>query len=559
MKNGDKNLTELRRQAEERVRARHRDSLTVPPEELHTLVHELEIHQVELLMQNDELQRSHLELEQSRDNFSNLFEFAPVGYLILDVSGRIGRANLTSAELLGIDRAQLHETHFFHLLPKEHRDSLFRHLRQVFRYEMRQRCEVEVLRGDGSRFYARLDSILQPEIEGDILHCLTLVSDITELKRAETISRKARETAEKASQAKSSVLTAASHDLRQPLQAMTTISDILKSKLKDEEDLALVGNLSECLISMKELFNTLLNVSQLESGSITPRIVEFPVEKLLHRIGTTCHLLARKKGLRLRVAKSSAIIRSDPVLLGQILDNLVSNAIRYTENGTILLGCRHCGSLLRIEVWDTGIGIPEEKRGTVFDDFCQLGNPERDPNRGLGLGLAIAARTARLLGTQVELRSWERGSLFSVETPMAAIASSHEQALDRFTEEENSALDGSLLLVEDNRAVLRSLTRLLEIYGYNVTEVTSGPEALTVIRERKDPFDLIITDYRLPKGETGIDLIRRVRQALEVDMPALVITGEVFQVQAVESSGLRILQKPVTADLLNKHIQEMLA
>jgi len=142
---------------------------------------------------------------------------------------------------------------------------------------------------------------------------------------------------------------------------------------------------------------------------------------------------------------------------------------------------------------------------------------------------------------------------------MVALANSHEQAFDRFTEEENSALDGSLLLVEDNRAVLRSLTRLLEIYGYNVTAVTSGPEALAMIRDGADPFDLIITDYRLPKGETGIDLIKRVRQALEVDMPALLITGEVLHAQAVKSPGLRILQKPVTAEILNKYIQEMLA
>ena len=418
-----------------------------------------------------------------------------------------------------------------------------------------------MVRGDGSRIHARLDSVIQPEIEGDNLQCLTLVSDITALKQVEAASREARETAEEASRAKSNFLTAASHDLRQPLQAMTTINDILKIKLKDEGALELVNNMSECLISMKEQFSTLLSISQLESGSITPRMREFPVEKLLHRIDATYHFLARQKGLYLRVAQSSAIIKSDPVLLGQILENMVSNAIRYTETGRILVGCRHHGSMLRIEVWDSGIGIPEEKRGLIFDDFYQLGNPERDSKKGWGLGLAIAARTAHLLGVQVELKPWKRGSMFSVETPMVAVKSSHEQALGRSTEKENSALGGSLLVVDDNRIVIHSLTCLLEIYGYKVTAATSGPEALAMIREEGDPFDLIITDYRLPQGETGIDLIKRARQALGATVPAMIITGDlkIIKSKEVEMPGLRILQKPVAAEILNKHIQEMLA
>ncbi len=556
----DKQKTEMRRQAERRLQIRHGDSLKLPPERLPSLIHELEVHQIELEMQNEELQRSSLEAEAARDRYADLFDLAPVGYLILDISGHIRQVNLAGAEMLGLRGAQLLNFEFFKFVAREYQDTLYQHLRQVFKNQTRQSCEVGLELFDGSGLFVKLDSVVHPEVAGDIPRCLTLVSDISALKKAQTVSRQAREAAEQANRAKSHFLAAASHDLRQPLQVMTTIVDLLKIKLNDETALELVDMLSKSLFNLNELLNTLLNLSQLESGSITAKSKEFPVDDLLQRLDATYRPLAENKGLSLRVARSSAIIRSDPVLLGQILDNLVSNAIRYTEAGKVLLGCRHHGAMLRLEVWDTGIGVPEGMHRTIFKDYYQLDNPARDQNNGSGLGLAIAARSAHLLGQQIELKSWPNGSMFSVEVPLAVCKRGNEKTLASDASMSITTPATSLLVVDDNKIVLLSLTHLLESYGYKVTGVTNGQEALSRIKGA-ERFDLIITDYRLPKGETGFELIKTIRQASGMDIPALIITGdpEVATTHEIVSSGIRVLEKPAYAELMNKHIQEMLS
>lgn len=558
----DARISKLRRQAENRLRACHKDPLKLPPDQLPALIHQLEVHQIELEMQNEELQRSHMELELARNRYADLFEFAPVGYLILDPQAYIVRANSTSAEMLGVHRARLLGKEFYQFFAREHRDTLFRHLRRVFKYQTHQSCESELEMGSGARFVVKLDSVMQPNIEeGGSPQCLTLLSDITELKRTETANRRAKEIAEEINQEKSHLLAAASHDLRQPLQAITTFNDTVKRILEDKEALQLVYKMSASLIHMKDLLNALLNVSQLESGSITPQIREFPVADLLNRIDITCRLPAEKKGLDLHVVPSSAIVSSDPVLLGQILDNLVSNAIRYTETGRVLIGCRHHGSNLRIEVWDTGVGISEDKHGLVFSDFYQIDNPVRDRNKGLGLGLSITARSARLLQSQIKLRSWNNGSLFSIETPLVAVERNRKHIPASTTVGKKAVPATSLLLVDDDDIVRFALTFLLETYGYKVTAAMSGQEVLALIEEGSNSFDIMITDYLLPNGETGVELIKTVRQVLGRDIPALVITGnlEVASTNEVEALGLRVLQKPVLAEELNGYIQELMA
>lgn len=560
MKDDDKQKTDLRQQAEELQRSRHKDPLKLPPDQLPTLFYELEVHQIELEMQNNELKRSQTELELVKEQYADLFDFAPVGYFCLHPNGRIIRANLAGGELLGLHRTQLHGYELFQFVDREQRDTLFRHLRLVFKHQTRQSCELGMLHSDGSSFYAKLDSILLPLNERSSPQCLTLINDISKLKQVEAKNREARLSAEKANQAKSDFLAAASHDLRQPLQAMTTINDILIRELDDEDALKLVNDLSKCLDNMNEMFNALLNINQLESGSITPKISEFAVNELLSRMDITYRPLAEQKGLRLRVVQSSASIRSDPVLLGQVLDNLLSNAIRYTETGKILLGCRSYEEVLRIEIWDTGIGIPEEQHELIFNDFYQLGNPARDSSKGLGLGLATAARSAHLLGQRIELKSWANGSQFSLKVPRVAKKHVAEKTPASVVLEENNSPAISLLVVEDNNVVLYALTRLLETYGYKVSGVKSGFEALAMLEKGVHRFDFILTDYRLPNSETGLELINTVRQALGSDIPALIITGdlEVSCAREVVESGIRVLEKPANVELLNNNIQELL-
>lgn len=391
------------------------------------VVHELQVHQIELEMQNEELRRSQQELEIARDNFFNLFEQAPVGYFILDDEGRILRVNLTGAELMGLEKIRLLYKPLFYFIPMEQRDRCYRHLRRTFQMSEPETCELEILHGSGSSFFAQLESLAQPGEEGRGDRCLTVVMDITERKRAEEMTRNAKETAERVNREKSRFLAAASHDLRQPLQALTTFNDVLARRVEDNELLELVRNQGECLQTMRDLLNALLDVSRLETGAVTPVVKEFPVGELLHRITAKFLRTAQDKGLVLRMIHSTADICSDPMLLDQILCNLVSNAIQYTQSGKVLIGCRRRGSMLRIEVWDTGIGIPEEKRKLIFNEFYQIDNSARDRDKGLGLGLAIVKHTARLLKHRIELRSCANGSVFSVAAPLTCISQQDAQ------------------------------------------------------------------------------------------------------------------------------------
>ncbi|MCG7874198.1 MAG: ATP-binding protein [Candidatus Thiodiazotropha lotti] len=560
MSDVDSQLKELRRQAEKCLQDCKNDSLEIQPELFAAQIHELEVHQIELKIQNEDLQRSQMELETSRDQFAELFDFAPVGYLIIDNTGRIVRSNLLSNEMFCMNRLQLTGVFFYTFVAKEYRRDLFRHFRHVFKDQIRKTCEVKITLSDGTVFFAKLDSVVQPNGEKDKRQCLTLITDITKLKENEVINKQARQAAEDANFTKSQFLAAVSHDLRQPLQAMTTISDLLKRKLADEESLGLVNNLSSCLISMTDLFNTLLNVSQLESGSIEPELKTFYANELLNRLDVTYRPLAMDKQLNLRVADCSSALRCDPILLYQILDNLVSNAIRYTDSGKVLVGCRRRKSMLRFEIWDTGIGIPENQREQIFDDYYQLYNPARDHSKGLGLGLAIAARSAKLLGQKIAVKSWKNGSMFSIDAPLINFEKTklEKTSIHKLKNTENPKT--SLLIIDDNNIILHSLIYLMESYGYQVTGTKSGHDAIAIIKEESRQFDFIISDYRLPNGETGIELIKTIRQTLGFEIPALLITGdlEISMSQEIADSGLKLLHKPVGAEILNHHIQEIM-
>ena len=554
-------MDELRRQAESRMHARQPDPLKVSSDQAINLLYELEVHQIELEMQNEELHRSQLALEAARDRYAELFDLAPAGYLVLDATGRIVRANLTAAELLNLRRGQLRGFELTHCVAREHRDTLYQHLRRVFKQPARHSCELEMRHRDGSTFFAKLDSVAQPTAVGTEPQCLTLISDISQFKRAEVESQRAREAAEQANQAKSHFLAAASHDLRQPLQALTTITDLLKMTLDDTEALGLVGNMSKCLVNMNELFTALLHINQLESGSITPEPRAFPAGDLLCQAVSAYRPLAEQKGLSLRVVHCSAVIRSDPVLLGEIVDNLVSNAIRYTNTGRVLLGCRRRGPIVRIEVWDTGIGIPEDQRERIFEDYYQLGNPARERRKGLGLGLSIVDRTARLLQHEIEMTPWKHGSLFAVEVPLAGMQEANHRRLAGIASRSDTARTASVLVVDDNKVVRLSLTYLLESYGFQVTAAMSLPDAMALAGGAAEPFDFIVTDYRLPDDMTGLELITSINAALGSAVPAVIITGdlEVRNLPEVAASGIEVLHKPVRDVTLIGKIREMLA
>ena len=248
---------------------------------------------------------------------------------------------------------------------------------------------------------------------------LVTIDDITERKRASEALEAARRMAEQANLGKSRFLAAASHDLRQPLQTLSLLRGILAKRIKDQSGSRLVAKFEETLSAMSGMLNTLLDINQLEAGIVRPEIVEFPIGTLLDRLKTEFAYHATAKQLDWRVVASSLNVRSDPRLLEQTLRNLLANAVKYTERGKVLLGCRRRGNKLRIEVWDSGFGIPAEQLEAIFEEFHQLDNAARERSRGLGLGLSIVQRISDLLGNAVDVRSWpDRGSVFAVEVPL---------------------------------------------------------------------------------------------------------------------------------------------
>ena len=231
--------------------------------------------------------------------------------------------------------------------------------------------------------------------------------------------RAAMEDACQANAAKSRFLAAASHDLRQPMQALRLYLDTLDRRIDDSLDRRILGGALQALAAGEDLLRNFLDVSVLESGILKPDMSDLPVADVMADLAAECGVLARDKGLELRMVGSNLRVRSDATLLKRLLRNLLTNAIRYTSAGRVVVGCRRKGAFVRIEVWDTGIGIPADQLQAVFEDFYQIGNPERDRTKGLGLGLSVVERAARLLGHQITVTSRPgQGSMFAVTVPL---------------------------------------------------------------------------------------------------------------------------------------------
>jgi signal transduction histidine kinase/FixJ family two-component response regulator len=366
---------------------------------------------------------------------------------------------------------------------------------------------------------------------------------------------------ELANLAKSRFLAAASHDLRQPLHALNLYLDQLRHERNQGECGRLLARMDIAVASMNELFNELLDISKLDAGVLAPAIADFPVDGLLKRIETTFLAAARDKGLRLRTVKSRAWVRSDFILLERILLNLVSNAVRCTERGGIVIGCRRRDGRLRIEVCDSGIGIPEVERRNIFGEFYQLGGGKQDGASGLGLGLAIVDRLCDLLDHPIELSSRVgSGSRFSVSVPSAPAGAAPADAADRPRPALVSEPGKLVIVIDDNEAARDSTCGLLQRWGCLVVTAASEDAALAKLKEFSKRPDLIISDYRLARGKTGFEVIDRLRRACNVQIPAFLISGDTTpeRLREAHDSGYYLLHKPVMPMTLRSIVSQLL-
>jgi signal transduction histidine kinase/ActR/RegA family two-component response regulator len=353
---------------------------------------------------------------------------------------------------------------------------------------------------------------------------------------------------EAANQAKSRFIAAASHDLRQPLHALGLFVAQLHGKLRAAERSLLIGRIEDALSAMNELFSALLDISKLDAGATTVNITVFPVAQLLAHAETTFAGAAREKELSFRALPSDAWVRSDFILLEQIVFNLITNALRYTRSGGVLVGCRKRGDRLRIEVWDSGIGIAPDQHDKIFGEFYRLGEPDRDRRAGLGLGLAIVDRLCRLLDHPIKVKSTVgKGSIFAVTVPLAPADKRAIEASIVPRSQPSLSHDKLVLVIDDDPLVLEGMGGIFRKWGCRVVTADSDSKALKAATAQDDVPDLIISDYHLANGRTGIATIEWLRGELSAQIPAFLISGDTDPATLHEAKvkGFYLLHKPV--------------
>lgn len=365
--------------------------------------------------------------------------------------------------------------------------------------------------------------------------------------------------AEQASAAKTRFLAAASHDLRQPVQAIEMLVAALSEDLANHPSKGLLDKIQEAGHGLRNLLNTLLDSAKINAAAITAKPRNIQLQPLLQKVCAELAPQAHFKRLDIRVAPTKACGYSDPALLELILRNYLENAIKYTPKGRVLVGCRRQGEYIRIEVHDTGIGIPASAQETVFQEFYQLGNPERDKAKGLGLGLYIAHSLGKLLNHDLGVRSQVgKGSMFYVTVPMGE--SSRLIDTPQHAQATKTPLRGkTVLLIDDDEMVRASVSEMLSRWQCSTVAAEDAETALRILMARGKMPDAIVADYRLQNKSTGMKAIQELRAQLG-NVPAVILTGDTgtSRIQEAQKSGFTILHKPLSGEQLRDALGELM-
>jgi two-component system CheB/CheR fusion protein len=501
-------------------------------------------------------------ISRERDRAQQYLDVAGVIIVALAADETVSLINQRGCEVLGYKESEIVGKNWFeNFLPREQTGYVKSVFERVLSGEIKQNKYVEnvVLDRSGEQRLIAWHNTTLLDDKGNIVGTLSSGEDITERKQAEQELRKAKEDAEIANEAKTRFLAAANHDLRQPLAALQMFNSFLAKKINDPQLLEVIDNQKQALLSITELLDTYLNLSRLEAGAIDQEISEFPANDLLKRIRNEFIQQAQDKGLDLHVVPCTLVTRSDRALLDRILENLVSNALKYTDCGKVLIGCRRQTDTFRFEVWDTGRGIANTELDAIFEEFTQLNNPAREKSKGLGLGLSIASQLARLLNHRLKVRSVSgRGSVFAVEVPRVKQASPVPTVVEKTQSSVVTNLNGlGLLLIEDNPDIRDATQLFLESLGARVIVAATGVEAMTLFDTSDRQIDLLIADYRLP-GQNGTEVIAEIQKASGRRIPAIVVTGDTSTeaVLELESSGHQVLYKPVDSEELAQAVSQ---
>lgn len=487
--------------------------------------------------------------------FRNLLESAPDAMIIVDEQGLMSLVNRQALRMFGYERKEMIGQPIEILLPKSVRSSHVS-LRDSYTSNPRLRpmgqdMDLVGLRKDGSEFPVEI-SLSSVETESGRF-ISSVIRDVTVRRQMENDIKAAQEAAELANKANSAFLAAASHDLRQPVQALSLLNGALRRTVKDERALQMVENQDASLTAMTNLLNSLLDISRLDAGAVKPEWEDFPVQRLIDRLSAEFGRQAQSKGLKFSSASCPAVVRSDPNLLAEVVTNLVSNAIRYTDKGEVRMDCVERDGQCQLEVSDTGIGIEADQLDAIFREFHQCKSPGGS-KEGFGLGLAIVRRLTDLLDHRIEVDSDPgKGSRFTITLPVVADGATTGTDDEDTDEELSEQASGLVILIEDDVNVADAWGLLLEAEGYRVATAASATETVALLNHLDDQPVLLISDFHLLDGSTGVEAVSLIRDFYGSEIPAFIVSGDTSKVvkDARLLDNCTLMSKPVdTARLL---------
>lgn len=487
-------------------------------------------------------------IDESDVFFRNLMESAPDAMIIVTASGHIELVNVQAERMFGYQRDELLGRPVEMLLPMRLREQHESHRDDYAAAPavrpMGQGLDLVALKKDGTEIPVEIS--LSPVETAHGRFISSVVRDVTLRRKMETDIKAAQQAAERANKANSAFLAAASHDLRQPVQALSLLNGALRRTVKDERALQMVHNQEASLLAMTNLLNSLLDISRLDAGAIAPEWEEFPMQRLIDRLSAEFARQATQKGLEFSAGQCCSIVRSDPNLLAEIATNLVSNAIRYTESGTVHMQCIERDGKCLLQISDTGIGIDADQFDDIFREFHQC---QAKPGRseGFGLGLAIVRRLTDLLEHQIDVESEPgRGSVFTVTIPLASASVAAAAASDRISDAAAPA-SGLVFLIEDNAIVADAWCLLLEAEGYSVAIASSADEARSLVSQMQGQPVLLIADFHLQNDSTGVEAVQSIRDHFAANIPAFIVSGDTSKVvrDARLLDNCALISKPV--------------